>query len=114
VEVKCPNCGEPIDLVGASDLKSDYGLSANSVQHARERGQFPEPYLSFNNRHIWLRADVQAYLEARSKAKLDRTVEELSQTFAKLSPAEKTEARKLLESIGVEDTQPARRRRKRA
>lgn len=97
MQVKCPHCAKDIDLVGARELKDEYGLGPNTVQHARERGKFPDPYLSFGNRNIWLRDSVQSYVEDRSKAKVESTVTDLLKALETLPEGSRKEARALLE-----------------
>jgi hypothetical protein len=96
VEITCPNCHEPLQLVGAAELKDEYGLSSNSVQHYKTRG-FPEPVLTFGNRHIYLRKDVDAFVANRSRSNIERAVETLMHDLDHLPDSEREEARKILE-----------------
>lgn len=58
----CPHCSKPIDLMGAKELSEEFGLGPNSVIHARKRGDFPDPFLSFGNRKLYLRSEVEAWV----------------------------------------------------
>jgi len=71
MEVKCPHCGKDISLVGAKELRNDFNIGANKVQHERERGRFPSPYLSFGNRKVYLRSDIEAYRDEQERAKAE-------------------------------------------
>jgi hypothetical protein len=111
MEVKCPHCGKTIDLVGAKELKEDFGLGPNSVQHARSRGRFPAPWLSFGNRQIFLRDVIRGYVEERSRATIERSLDELLPAASRLSDKERQEALRLLEErLGAKA--PPRKRRK--
>lgn len=92
----CPHCGKEIELVGAKELKDDFGLGPNSVQHARDRGRFPNPWLSFGNRKVYLRDTISAYIEDKSRAKIEATVHELVGAISNLPAEEQAEARRLL------------------
>lgn len=98
MDVKCPNCGKDIHLVGARELKNEYGIGPNSVQHAREKGRFPEPWLSFANRNIWIRRDIDAYVKERSQSRVEMTVKELLKALDHLPPSAREAARKELDA----------------
>jgi hypothetical protein len=89
MNTNCPNCGKTIDLVGASDLKDEFELSPNTVQHARDKGKFPEPWLSFGNRNIWLRSVVENYIKDRNTKQLESTVAELMKALDELPVQER-------------------------
>jgi hypothetical protein len=92
----CPHCGSVIDLVSAGDLGA-YGINANALQHAREQGMFPAPWLSFGNRNIWLRDEVERYAEQRARKKIARNVNSLVRSLSTLPQNERTAALKMLE-----------------
>jgi hypothetical protein len=110
MQVHCPNCKKLIDLVGSHELREDYSISTNKLQHEREMGRLPEPYMTFNNRHIWLRGDVEEFIEQRSRDKVEKTVSELLSALDNLPPDEREAARDLL----VAGTPDGRRRAKAA
>lgn len=95
--VTCPHCKKEIDLVGAKELKDDYGLSPNTVQHARDRGNFPESFMSFGNRNLWLRETIQGYMEERSRSRVESHVTELMRALEHMPADAREEARALLE-----------------
>lgn len=97
METVCPHCGKTIELVGASELKTDYEISSNFVQHQRSRGRFPVPWLSFGNRNIWLRDTISEYIEQRSRATIESTVKGLVGALGNLPDDEKEAALKILE-----------------
>lgn len=97
MQVECPNCHKPIDLVGPKELKEDFGIGPNSVQHARDKGKFPAPWLSFPNRNIWVRQMIEAYVEERSRARLESTVAELTKALEGLPAVERRQAKRMLE-----------------
>lgn len=92
----CPHCGEPIDLIGQKELKDEYGLGPNPVAHARSLGTFPIPVLEFGNRNMWLREQINEYVESRTQDKISRLVEDFEQTIASLDEKERAKARELL------------------
>lgn len=73
----CPHCGKDIQLIGAAELKEEFGLGPNTVQHARDKGRFPEPWLSFGNRNIWLRETIEEYVKSRKETQIESTIAEL-------------------------------------
>lgn len=104
MDVRCPNCGKDIHLVGARELKEDYGISSNSVQHARERGKFPEPWLSFANRNIWVRDVIDSYVTERSQERVETTVKDLLKALDHLPAEAVAEARRQLAEAGLATT----------
>lgn len=109
MEARCPNCGKDIHLVGARELKEDYGIGPNSVQHAREKGKFPEPWLSFANRNIWIREVIDSYVTERSQRQVETTVRDLLKALDHLSGEAREEAKKQIASAGLAPT-PRRRK----
>lgn len=104
MDVTCPNCGKDIHLVGARELKEDYGIGPNSVQHAREKGRFPEPWLSFANRNIWIREVIDSYVTEKSQKTVETTVKDLLRALDHLSGDAREEARKQLAAAGLAAT----------
>jgi hypothetical protein len=96
IKPSCPHCGKGIELVGPSDLKNIFGIGPNALQHARERGVLPEPWLHLNNRNLWLRADIESFDSARARKKVESTVKDLMGALTGLPPVEREEAIKLL------------------
>lgn len=101
MDVSCPNCGKDIHLVGARELKDEYGIGPNSVQHAREKGKFPEPWLSFANRNIWIREVIDSYVTERSQQRVETTVKDLLKALDHLPADALEEARKQLAEAGL-------------
>ena len=118
MKITCPHCEKPIELVGAAELKTEYGLTSNSVQHYKTRG-FPEPVLTFGNRHIYLRSDVERFVENRSRANVEKAVDALMRDLEHLPNGERATARRMLEErlfleggANNTTTKPRSRRRK--
>lgn len=103
--MKCPHCGEDIDLIGQKEITEEFHIGPNPVAHLRAQGLFPEPVLSFGNRNVWLRADVDRYMEERSRERIAKLVEDFDQTLAALPEKERERARQMLA-----DGAPKRRR----
>ena len=109
MDVICPHCHNAIDLVGAKELNVDYNLSSNSVQHYKTRG-FPEPVLTFGNRRIYLRRDIDNWYEERSRSRVVSAVETLMRDLDHLPEKERGEARKLLEKkLGLDGGNPVKK-----
>lgn len=109
MDITCPHCHKVIDLVGAKQLADDYGLSSNTVQHYKTRG-FPEPVLTFGNRRIYLRRDIDNWYKERSRNRVVSTVETLMRDLDHLPEKEKEEARKLLEErLGLNGGNPVKK-----
>ena len=91
----CPHCGKPIELVGQKELSEEYGIGPNPVQHARSLGMFPTPVLSFGNRNMWFRSQIDEYVEERNKEKIAKLVEDFEQTISGLPASQQEQARKM-------------------
>lgn len=89
---KCPNCGKHIPLLSAGDMDEHYGITPNVLQHAKEMGNFPDPWISFGNRAVYLKSDIEAYAKDRARAKTDKTVAELRSLLDALPESERDEA----------------------
>lgn len=85
----CPHCGKDVDLVGQRELTEEYGMGPNPVAHARQLGLFPLPVLSFGNRNMWLRQDIDNYVEERSRERIAKLVEDFEKTISVLPDSEK-------------------------
>jgi len=96
IKPSCPNCGKQIELFGPSDLKDVFGIGPNALQHARERGVLPQPWLHLNNRNLWLRADIESFVSERGRKKVESTVKDLMNALSGLPEVEREEAIKLL------------------
>ena len=93
----CPHCGESIELVGQRELTEKYHLGPNPVAALRQQGSFPAPVLSFGNRNMWFREQVESYLEERRQLELQRFVEGFKEKLAELPETERAEAIKMLD-----------------
>jgi hypothetical protein len=94
--VTCPHCGKDIDLIGTRELREEFHLSDNQIQHARETDQLPEPWLSLENRYLYERGAIEAWIEQRSRAKVEASVKEILAAIQNLPADEQAEARKVL------------------
>ena len=82
--------------MGQRELNDDYGMGPNPVAHARSIGLFPTPVLMFGNRNMWLRQDIDAYVEERSREKIAKLVEDFEKTISVLPEPEREQAREIL------------------
>lgn len=94
--ISCPHCGEPIELVGQKELSEEYGMGPNPVAHARSLGTFPIPVLQFGNRNMWLRSDIEHYIEDKSRERIAKLVHDFEQTISILPEPEREKAREML------------------
>lgn len=92
----CPHCGEDIELVGQRELSDHYSMGPNPVAHARSLGIFPLPVLSFGNRNMWLKSDIDAYVEKRTRENVSKLVASLEDELRRLPEPERKLARELL------------------
>jgi hypothetical protein len=97
VKTTCPHCGETIELVGAQELKQDFGLTDNMLQYAQKRGKMPRPWLKFNNRGVWLRRDAEAFISERNREKIKTAAATLSKSMTGLSREEQEEMLRILQ-----------------
>ena len=111
MQAECPHCRKPIELVDAGGIARDFGISQNMMQHAKKLGRFPKPWIEFNNRAVWLRSAIEAYVASRNRQKIERAAETIGATLAGLSESERAEMERLLEGItSAAQTRPARSR----
>lgn len=94
--LRCPHCDKEIELLSPSDLREDYGYRPNPLELLIKKGEFPAPALTFENRRIWLRSDIDNYSERRNREKAEKLVAEFSETLAALPETERDAAMKLL------------------
>lgn len=94
--LRCPHCGKDIELIGQKELTEEYELGPNPVAHRRQQGVFPEPALSFGNRNMWLRGEIETYLEQQSRERVEKLIEDFDRTIAALPETEQARARKML------------------
>ena len=92
----CPHCRKQIELVGQRTLNEEYGIGPNSVALARQRGNFPVPVLQFGNRNMWLKGDIEQYIEGQSRERIAKLVQDFEQYIAVLPEDEREQARELL------------------
>lgn len=96
MNVTCPHCGKPIDVVSARELADEFGINSNRLQHAKSKSRFPEPWISFPNRDIWIRDDIVAYVSRDAVKAAEGAVDTLKHILAAASPEE---ADKLLDDL---------------
>lgn len=94
--LRCPHCGKDIELIGQKELSEEYNLGPNPVAAQRAQGVFPEPVLSFGNRNMWLRSEIDVYVEQRAQERIAKLVEDFDRTIAELPEVEQKRARKML------------------
>lgn len=71
-------------------------MGPNPVAHARTLGLFPTPVLVFGNRNMWLKRDIDAYVEERSRERIAKLVEDFERTISVLPEPEREQAREML------------------
>lgn len=96
MEAKCPHCGKTIDIIGASELHSEYGINANRLQGLRDKGKFPEAWIHLVPRYLYLRSDVEKWKTERAQEVSSKTVNSLRAVLDALPP---DEAKKALEEL---------------
>jgi hypothetical protein len=90
--VKCPHCGNPIEVLAPKEM-NELGINSNKRQYRKRNDEsFPDPWMSFENRDVWLRDDITLYL---SRKKLEG-VKTLSETIGSMDP---NEAIRLLDEL---------------
>jgi hypothetical protein len=93
--VKCPHCGEAIEVLAPKEM-DELGINSNKRQYRkRNDDSFPDPWMSFENRDVWLRDDITLYLSRKEMEGL----QSLTEAIGKMDP---DEALKLLD--GLRDT----------
>jgi len=96
MQIKCPHCGEDIQLIGSVAIKHEFKLGPNAVETRRKNGDFPEPVLDLGNRLLWIRQHVVDAIAKERRREIVNVVQQLEQTLSMLSPEEQEEARRAL------------------
>lgn len=99
----CPHCDKDIEIVGTTEITEDFGLTPNMIQHAIFRKRFPEPWIKFNNRALWLKSTIAAYQADISREKSRKAARVLVDAFALLSEEERA---RIIKEIGGLDPTP--------
>jgi hypothetical protein len=95
LHIKCPHCGEDIQLIGSVGIKKEFGLGPNAIDSRRKAGEFPEPVLDLTNRLLWLRQDVEDAMAKETEAKILDFVQDLERSLATLSEEDQKKARQM-------------------
>jgi hypothetical protein len=85
MQATCPHCGKDIEFLSPRELRDEFGINSNKSQYAKSKGRFPEPWISFNNRDLYLREDITLYASRGSAEAVEKAVETLK---TRLSPEE--------------------------
>jgi hypothetical protein len=96
LKIKCPHCELDIDVVSAGELRDEFGINSNRLQHAKSKNRFPDPWLSFPNRDVWIRDDIVSYVSKGTVEATENAVETLKNALAAAGPEE---AEKLLDEL---------------
>ena len=96
MHIKCPHCGEDIQLIGSVAIKQEFGLGPNAIDARRKDGAFPEPVLDLTNRLLWLRQDVEDAMARETESKIMEFVSDLERSLGQLPEDEREKARELL------------------
>jgi hypothetical protein len=94
----CPHCSQTIDLVGTRELRDEFGLSPNIIQHLRGQGQLPKPWLALGNRYLYLRPDVEGYMVSRRQARAAAIAKDLAEKLAHLPQDQVDEIMRMMTS----------------
>ena len=109
MNIECPHCGKGIDLVGPTELREEYGWTAAMIQHNRTIPGFPEPILKFQNRHIYLRKDIERFREERGQVNAIRALEQMEKSLDYLPPELQEGVEKLRKRLNVNNGGVARK-----
>lgn len=85
MDVKCPHCEKAIELVGSTEIEREFGLNSNQIQYRQRRQEFPEPWLKFGNRTIWLKRDIESLEAERRKRELDEATNKVREALASVT-----------------------------
>lgn len=89
--VRCPHCGNEIEVVSASEMENLFALKSERVQHLRSRGRFPDPWLSLENRFLYLRSAIEDWQREVATKEASARVVELTEQLRGLPEAEREE-----------------------
>lgn len=112
MRVPCPHCGKDIELLGTTEITKVFGLTQNMVQHAQNRGLFPDAWIRFANRAVWLRSDIEAFVQQRNRMRVERVAKSLSESLTGMSAEEREEMLRMLQEEIAANPTSAKRSRK--
>ena len=83
--LRCPHCDNEIELLGQKDLTADYALTPNKVVRLVKLQMMPEPVLSFGNRRLWTRQQVENFRAREGEEKLQLILDDTESALAALT-----------------------------
>lgn len=84
MQARCPHCGEPITIIGATEMEERYGVNRNRQQHLRTQGRFPEPWIKLENRNLYLQHDIEEWLRQDVAGAAELRIGDLESLLASL------------------------------
>jgi hypothetical protein len=91
METKCPHCRKAIEVLSPAEMQEKYGLNSNKRMYAKEKGRFPEPWLSLGGSpkpDLYLKSDIDDYMHGLSKRNAEKGMEMMKAFLDTLSPEE--------------------------
>lgn len=98
-KVECYHCHQVIEFIEPADLQPMYDIKTHEhTAQAEEAGKFPESALRFPNRRVWLKPDIDRWVDAKDDRKFDKARDEIVRVMErrKFTPAEKKKIIELL------------------
>lgn len=90
MKVTCPHSHE-FEILSNEGL-IELGITPNVRARAAERGEFPQPWVEFPNRHVWLKEEVLDYLTSQSLRETERVVDPMLDRLMRLPEERRDEA----------------------
>jgi hypothetical protein len=81
MKAACPHCSTDIEVLSSGELTREFELSPNKQQDLRGQGRLPSPWLRFPNRNVYLRKDIEMFLDDEARDEAGRAVQELVKHF---------------------------------
>lgn len=83
--LNCPHCENNIELLGQKDLTTQYRLTPNRVVRLLSLAEMPEAALSFENRRLWTRQQIEDFRAKQSKRRVQSLLVDTEETLSALS-----------------------------
>jgi hypothetical protein len=77
MKAACPHCSTDIEVLSSGELTKEFELSPNKQQDLRGQGRLPNPWLRFQNRNVYLRNDIESFLDHEAHVEAERAVQAL-------------------------------------
>jgi hypothetical protein len=94
--LRCPHCENDIELLGQSDLTELYALTPNKVVRLLGLESMPAPVLSFGNRRLWTRQQIEEFRAREGQERVQMLLHDIESSLEGLPPEQRALFRQAL------------------